>query len=106
MVTGSKHLFEVNGSKFLVDCGMFQGHGQEELNEKPLPVDPSEIGSVLLTHAHIDHCGYLPRLVRDGFRGQVICTKATADIAAIMLRDAAEIQEEEAKVQTRRNKPR
>jgi metallo-beta-lactamase family protein len=106
MVTGSKHLFEVNGTKFLVDCGMFQGHGQEELNERPLPVDASEIGAVLLTHAHIDHCGYLPRLVRDGFRGQVICTKATADIAAIMLQDAAEIQEEEAKVQTRRNKRR
>jgi metallo-beta-lactamase family protein len=103
-VTGSKHLFEAGGTKLLVDCGMFQGHGQEELNRKPLPLDPSEIRFVLLTHAHIDHCGYLPRLVRDGFRGQVICTKATADIAAIMLRDAAEIQVEEAKFQTKRNK--
>ncbi len=104
-VTGSKHLFEVNGTKFLVDCGMFQGR-DEDLNERPLPVSPSEIRYVVLTHAHIDHCGYLPRLVRDGFEGTVVCTRATADVAKIMLRDGAKIQEEEAKVSNRRRKRR
>jgi metallo-beta-lactamase family protein len=96
-VTGSKYLVEVDNKKILVDCGMFQGKKELRLrNWNPLPIDPKEIDIVLITHGHIDHVGYLPRLVKDGYKGKIICTAATEDLLSIMLQDAAKLQEEEA----------
>ena len=96
-VTGSRFLVEAAGSSVLVDCGMFQGRRElRRRNWEPFLVDPSSIDAVVLTHAHVDHCGYLPALVRDGFRGPVLCSPATAELVPIMLRDAARLQEEEA----------
>jgi metallo-beta-lactamase family protein len=96
-VTGSKYLLYADNLEILLDCGMFQG--QKELrmrNWDKLPIDPSLIDFVVITHAHIDHIGYLPRLVRDGFKRKIICTAATEDLMKIMLMDAAKLQEEEA----------
>ena len=77
-VTGSKHLLEVDGRRILVDCGLFQGLKElRQRNWEPLPIDPATIDAVILTHAHLDHCGYLPRLVSAGFRGRIFCTPAT-----------------------------
>lgn len=96
-VTGSKHLIQVGGQKILLDCGLFQGLKQLRLrNWREPPFQPSEIDAVLLSHAHIDHSGYLPLLVRRGFRGPIYCTPATRSLLQIMLPDAAHIQEEEA----------
>jgi metallo-beta-lactamase family protein len=96
-VTGSKYLLEIDKQKILIDCGLFQGQKELRLrNWERLPVDPATIHTVILTHAHIDHIGYLPRLVKDGFRGKIICTHATEDLMKIMLQDAAKLQEEEA----------
>jgi metallo-beta-lactamase family protein len=96
-VTGSKHLLEIDNKKILVDCGMFQGQKELRLrNWDKLPVDPREIDLAVITHAHIDHTGYLPRLVKDGFSGKIICTAATKDLMQILLLDAAKLQEEEA----------
>jgi len=96
-VTGSKHLLEIDKKKILVDCGMFQGKKELRLrNWDKLPIDPKEIDLIVITHAHIDHTGYLPRLVKDGFSGKIICTSATEDLMQIMLLDAAKLQEEEA----------
>lgn len=96
-VTGSKHLLESAGRRILVDCGLFQGvKNLREQNWQRLPVDPSSIDAVVITHAHLDHTGYLPRLVRDGFRGPILCTAATASVAAIILRDSAFLQERDA----------
>ncbi len=97
-VTGSKHLIEVGDFKLLLDCGMHQGRRQESntLN-KELPFDASGIDAVILSHAHADHCGMLPVLVRDGFAGKIYCTAATADIAKFILEDTAGIQENDAK---------
>ncbi len=96
-VTGSKYLVRTEQGSLLVDCGLFQGLKQLRLrNREPFPVDPATIGAVVLTHAHLDHSGYLPVLVREGFRGPVFCTPATADLAAVLLRDSAHLQEEEA----------
>lgn len=96
-VTGSKYLLELDNQKVLVDCGLFQGQKELRLrNWDRLPVDPSSINTVIITHAHIDHTGYLPRLVKDGFRGRIYCTHATEDLMRIMLKDAAKLQEEEA----------
>jgi metallo-beta-lactamase family protein len=96
-VTGSRHLLEFRGWKFLFDCGLFQGRKElRERNRSPFPVAPSDISAVFLTHAHIDHTGYLPRLVRDGFKGRVYCTRATAELCALLLPDSARLQEEEA----------
>ncbi|MEE1621841.1 MBL fold metallo-hydrolase RNA specificity domain-containing protein [Zafaria sp. Z1313] len=101
-VTGSKHLVESGGKRLLVDCGMFQGlKNLRERNWQPLPVDAADIDAVVLTHAHLDHTGYLPRLVRDGFRGPVYCTPGTADLAALILRDAAYLQEQDAALANR-----
>ncbi|MFM9377325.1 MBL fold metallo-hydrolase RNA specificity domain-containing protein [Gordonia sp. VNK21] len=96
-VTGSKHLLQSAGTSVLVDCGMFQGqkHLREE-NWRPLPIDAASVDAVVLTHAHLDHTGYLPRLVRDGFRGPVFCTEGTRDVAEIILRDSAHLQERDA----------
>lgn len=96
-VTGSRHLLELGGQKLLIDCGLFQGTKENRLkNWDPFPVPPADIDRVLLTHAHIDHTGYLPRFCRDGFKGPVQCTRATYDLAQILLRDSAYLQEEDA----------
>jgi metallo-beta-lactamase family protein len=96
-VTGSRYLLDDGGKRILVDCGLFQGAKNLRLrNWNPLPVEPATIDEVVLTHAHLDHSGYLPILVRDGFRGPIYCTPGTADLCEVMLRDAAKLQEEEA----------
>lgn len=96
-VTGSKTLIESNGVRILIDCGLFQGiKPLRELNWDPLPILPSSIDFVLLTHGHLDHCGWLPRLVDQGFKGKIYCTSPTKDIAKLILLDSAKIQEEEA----------
>ncbi|MBP1634539.1 MAG: mRNA 3'-end processing factor [Acidobacteria bacterium] len=97
-VTGSKYLLEAKGSRVLVDCGLFQGLKElRERNWQALPVPAESIDSVVLTHAHIDHSGYLPRLFRDGFRGRVFCTPATADLCQIVLPDSGRLAEEDAR---------
>ncbi len=96
-VTGSKTLIESNGIRILIDCGQFQGiKTLRELNWQPLPILPSSIDYVLLTHGHLDHCGWLPRLVNQGFEGKIYCTSPTKDITKLILLDSAKIQEEEA----------
>lgn len=96
-VTGSKYLIEAKDRKILIDCGLFQGLKELRLrNWAPLPVDPRSIDTVLLTHAHIDHSGYLPALIRQGFSGKVICTYPTRDLSALLLPDSGFLQEEEA----------
>ena len=96
-VTGSKHLVEHGDHRVLLDCGLFQGlKALRQRNWAPPPLDPRTLTAVVLSHAHIDHSGYLPRLVRHGFRGPIYCTSATADLLGIMLPDAAHLQEEEA----------
>ncbi len=96
-VTGSKTLIETSEGRVLVDCGLFQGKKQLRLqNWAEFPVEPSSIDAVLLTHAHIDHCGYLPRLVQHGFLGPVYCTPGTAKLAGIVLPDSGHLHEEEA----------
>ena len=97
-VTGSRFVVDVAGRRLLVDCGLFQGLKPiRQRNWEPFPVDPASIDAVVLTHAHIDHTGYLPALVRDGFRGEIWCTPATDELARILLPDAAHIQEEDAR---------
>jgi len=97
-VTGSKHLLDAAGVRVLVDCGLFQGLKElRERNWQPLPIAATEIHAVVLTHAHLDHCGYLPRLVADGFRGRVFCTPGTQDLCSLVLPDSAHIQEEDAR---------
>src|ERR1043165_6585049 len=89
-VTGSKYLLEVGGTRLMVDCGLFQGlKPLRELNWKPLPFPAPSVKSLVLTRAHLDHVGYLPRLVRDGFYGPVYCTPAIGQRAAIVLFDSA-----------------
>lgn len=96
-VTGSKHLLDVNGHRLLIDCGLFQGLKElRERNWQALPIRADSIDHVILTHAHLDHCGYLPRLVGQGFRGRIVCTAATAELTRIVLADAAKLQEEDA----------
>jgi metallo-beta-lactamase family protein len=96
-VTGSRYLVEHEGQSLLVDCGLFQGYKQLRLrNRDPLPVLPNHIGAVVLTHAHLDHSGYLPVLAKEGFHGKVWVTPATRDLAAILLPDSGHIQEEDA----------
>src|SRR6186713_1877039 len=97
-VTGSKYLVESNGTRVLVDAGLFQGLKElRERNWQNLPIPASSLDAVVLTHAHLDHCGYLPRLVSEGFRGRILSTRDTADLAAIVLRDSAHLQEEDAR---------
>lgn len=96
-VTGSRYLVDAGGARILVDCGLFQGYKVlRERNRKPFPVDPAGIDAVLLTHAHLDHSGFLPRLLLEGFRGPVYCTAATRDLCALLLPDSGRLQEEEA----------
>ncbi len=103
-VTGSKYLLEHNGKRVLVDCGLFQGLKElREKNWQEPPFDPSEIDAVIITHAHIDHTGYLPRLVKLGFAGKVFTSRATADLLKILLPDSGRLQEEEADYRNRKN---
>lgn len=96
-VTGSRFLIDVDGFRVLMDCGMFQGLKElRSKNWEEFPVNPASINVVVISHAHIDHTGYLPKLVREGFRGDIYCTQPTADLMEIMLLDAAKLQEEEA----------
>jgi metallo-beta-lactamase family protein len=97
-VTGSKYLLDTNGTRLLVDCGLFQGlKSLRERNWTDPPVDPASIHAVVLTHAHLDHTGFLPRLVAKGFRGRIFCTPGTADLCRLVLPDAARLQEEDAR---------
>lgn len=103
MVTGSCYLLEAAGKRILIDCGMFQGPKEiTRLNYKKFRFDPASISCLLLTHAHIDHCGLIPKLVREGFRGSVIATPPTVDLAKIMLEDSASVNKEETIQENRR----
>jgi metallo-beta-lactamase family protein len=108
MVTGSKHLLELNdGTKILFDCGMFQGNPKEaEALNLVWGFKPSEIDFLILSHAHIDHCGLIPKLIADGYRGKVFCTPATFDLAQILLLDSAHIQKQDAFYNNKRREKR
>jgi len=96
-VTGSRYLLDSGGRQILLDCGLFQGFKKlRDRNWADFPLPPREIDRVVLSHAHLDHSGYLPALVRDGFRGQIVATEATRELCEILLRDSARLQEEEA----------
>jgi metallo-beta-lactamase family protein len=102
-VTGSKYLLTSGKKRILIDCGLFQGLKQLRLkNWAPLPINPKDVDAVVLTHAHIDHSGYLPLFVKNGFSGKVYCSEATRDLCEILLPDAAHLQEEEAEYANRR----
>ena len=101
-VTGSKYLVQQENHRLLVDCGLFQGFKALRLkNWAPFPVEPRSIEAVILTHAHLDHSGYLPALIKRGFRGRVYCSRATADLCAILLPDAGHLQEKDAEFANR-----
>src|SRR5215470_3464850 len=103
-VTGSKHLLTLNsGRQILLDCGMFQGLGRDTfpLNSS-FGFDPASVTYLLLSHAHIDHCGLIPKLVKEGFTGKIFCTPATKDLAAVLLMDSAEIQRDDIKFSNKR----
>jgi len=101
-VTGSKYLVTSRQANLFVDCGLFQGYKQLRLrNREPLPVSPTEIDAVVLTHAHLDHSGYIPLLVKDGFRGKIYCSEATYDLCKILLPDSGHLLEEEAEYANR-----
>ena len=102
-VTGSRYLLETDNTKILVDCGLYQERKFTSRNWDPFPVQPRNLDAVLLTHAHLDHCGLLPKLVREGFRGKIYCTDATSEIAQIILLDSAHLQEEDAEFKKRRH---
>jgi metallo-beta-lactamase family protein len=102
-VTGSRFLLDIGNFRMLFDCGMFQGLKELRLrNWEAFPVDPATINAVVISHAHIDHTGYLPKLVKDGFNGSIYCTEPTADLMGIMLLDSAKLQEEEAAFSAKR----
>jgi metallo-beta-lactamase family protein len=101
-VTGSKYVLESNGTRIMIDAGLFQGLKElRERNWQDLPVPASSLQAVVLTHAHLDHCGYLPRLVAQGFRGRIFCTQGTQDLCRIVLPDAGRLQEEDAEFANR-----
>ena len=102
-VTGSRYLLQTDHVKVLVDCGFFQERKFQHRNWDPFIIPPRELDAVLLTHAHLDHCGLLPKLVKEGFKGKIYCTGATADIAKIILKDSAHLQEEDAARKKRRH---
>src|SRR5690242_19456306 len=96
-VTGSRFLIQVSGARILIDCGLFQGLKELRLrNWAAFPIEPNAVESVVLTHAHLDHSGYIPALVRDGFRGRIHATAATYGLCRILLPDSGRLQEEEA----------
>ena len=101
-VTGSKHLLDLDSHRILVDCGLFQGFKALRLkNWAPFPIEPRNIEAVVLTHAHLDHSGYLPLLVKRGFRGKIFCSHSTADLCAILLPDSGFLQEKDAEFANR-----
>ena len=101
-VTGSKYLLESNNKRVLVDCGLFQGLRElREKNWEDLPFDVRELDAIIITHAHIDHTGFLPRVVKLGYQGEIITSRATADLMKILLPDSARLQEEEADYRNR-----
>lgn len=102
-VTGSQYLLEAGKTRVLVDCGLYQERELKGRNWAPFDVPPHTVDCVLLTHAHVDHCGLLPKLVRDGFRGRIFTTAATAEITEIMLLDTAKLQQEDAEFKTKRH---
>ncbi len=102
-VTGSCYLLQTSQTRLLVDCGLYQERKLRSRNWAPFPVPPDSLDAILLTHAHIDHCGLLPKLVKDGFRGRIYCTAATAEIAKIMLLDSASLQQEDAEFKRKRH---
>ena len=96
-VTGSCHLITTDNHRILLDCGQFQGgKAQEAMNYEEFPFDPAEIDCLILSHAHIDHCGRIPLLFKRGFKGDIYCTDATADLLGVMLKDSGYIHEKEA----------
>ena len=102
-VTGSKYLLQTPDHRILIDCGLFQGFKQlRERNWKPFPVDPASIDAVLLTHAHLDHSGYVPALIRDGFKGPVLSTHATLKLCELLLPDSGYLMEADARYAKRK----
>jgi len=102
-VTGSRHMLEVNGTRLLVDCGLYQERQFKKRNWEPFDFPASSIDAVLLTHAHLDHCGLVPKLVKEGFKGPIYCTSATTEIARIIMMDSARLQEEDAEYKRKRH---
>lgn len=102
-VTGSRYCIETSRSRVMVDCGMFQEREFQTRNWSPSPIEPNTVDAMVLTHAHIDHCGLVPRFVREGFRNPIVCTPATYDLLQIMLEDALQIQMEDAKYKKKRH---
>lgn len=103
-VTGSRHLLEFNGAKVLIDCGLYQEREFQDRNWENFTFVPAELNAVLLTHAHLDHCGLIPKLFKEGFRGKVYCTPATSEIAKVVLLDSGKLQEEDAAYKRKRHK--
>lgn len=103
-VTGSRHLLEFNHSKVMIDCGLYQERDLQSRNWEEFGVNPSELNAILLTHAHLDHCGLIPKLAKEGFKGPIYATEATAEIAKIVLLDAGKLQEEDAAFKRKRHK--
>ncbi|HOK94805.1 MAG TPA: MBL fold metallo-hydrolase [Anaerohalosphaeraceae bacterium] len=103
-VTGSRHLLEFNHTKVMVDCGLYQERDLQYRNWEDFGVHPADVDAILLTHAHLDHCGLLPKFVKEGFKGKIFCTEATAQLAKIVLADAGKIQEEDAEFKRKRHK--
>ena len=103
-VTGSQYYLEADGARLLVDCGMYQERAYLARNWEKSPLRLRDLDAVLLTHAHVDHCGLAPKLVREGFRGPIIATSASADLVELVLRDAAEIQMEDAAFKQKRHR--
>ena len=102
-VTGSRYLLTVEGKNILIDCGFYQEREYRKRNWEPFQIPPASIDCMLLTHAHLDHCGLIPKLVREGFSGRIYCTPVTAEIGKIVLLDSAHIQEEDAEFKRRRH---
>src|SRR5688572_17787850 len=105
-VTGSKHLITLkNGKKILLDCGLFQGMGKDtDVYNRDFGFIPSEVDVVVLSHAHIDHSGLIPKLVKEGFQGSIFCTSATKELATVLLEDSGEIQESDIKYSNKKRR--